>query len=81
MQAAAAKHAAAHDLLQQAGWTRQQAASPQLGHALTLVSCHACHAPDPSPRVAPEVLLGNRQVGFACDIWSMGVVLWEASIV
>ncbi|KAI7843630.1 hypothetical protein COHA_002870 [Chlorella ohadii] len=27
--------------------------------------------------VAPEVLLGNRQVSQACDIWSMGVVLWE----
>ena len=35
----------------------------------------------PTRRVAPEVLLGNRQIGFACDIWSMGVVLWEVSVV
>lgn len=31
----------------------------------------------PTRRVAPEVLLGNRQIGFACDIWSLGVVMWE----
>ena len=36
------------------------------------------HLPShPSHWVAPEVLLGNRQVSQACDIWSMGVVLWE----
>ncbi len=27
------------------------------------------------------MLLGNRQVSQACDIWSMGVVLWEVSTV